>query len=215
MQWASVIGRTAILPCDRGQEVIHTGIARRFCRARRARARQPRTTFYILLPILYFGRPLQSGHALLSTFFSLSSTTWMEFMECVCDFGGISGEIDLCCIDGGVSEEFLDCPEVCPVCEEMCCKRVSQQMWVDSFIDFRESSCLFNDSPQCPSVHLSSADAHHQIRASACPIQCRPSLFEIILHSPCGLCIEWDEPFLVPLSAHPHHPFGEVNCREL
>ena len=51
MQWASVIGRTAILPCDRGQEVIHTGIARRFCRARRARARQPRTTFFALFPL--------------------------------------------------------------------------------------------------------------------------------------------------------------------
>ena len=40
----------------------------------RARARQPRTTFYPLLSSPYFGRPLQSDHALLSTFFSLLST---------------------------------------------------------------------------------------------------------------------------------------------
>ena len=42
--------------------------------ARRAQARQPRTTFSPLLPTLYCGSPLHSDHALLPPFFSLLST---------------------------------------------------------------------------------------------------------------------------------------------
>ena len=41
---------------------------------RRAQARQPRTPLYLLLPILYFGSPLHSGHALPSPPYSLLST---------------------------------------------------------------------------------------------------------------------------------------------
>ena len=58
--------------------------------AGRAHARQPRTTFSSLLPPSYFkdrtaifavlnGSPLQSDHALLSTFFSLLSTRPIPF----------------------------------------------------------------------------------------------------------------------------------------
>ena len=53
----------------RGQRRIHTGIARRFCRARRAHARQPRTTFFPLLPSPY----LTDAHCIVSTHYLLPS----------------------------------------------------------------------------------------------------------------------------------------------
>ena len=73
-------GTADAVPC-RGQRGIYTGIARHLpCEARprapqrKPTAKWPRTTFSILLPIPYFGRPLQSGHALPSQFFSLFPT---------------------------------------------------------------------------------------------------------------------------------------------
>ena len=53
---------------------------------RRARARQPRTPPSPILPTLYFGRPLQSVHALPSPLFSLLSTRNMHTRYSLCGF---------------------------------------------------------------------------------------------------------------------------------
>ena len=61
LPWENIYGRTAELPCGR------------------AHARQPRTALSPLLPTLYFGSPLHSGHALPSPLFSLLSTLYFGY----------------------------------------------------------------------------------------------------------------------------------------
>ena len=84
-QWARPHGDSAVRPCVNLFPVLYTHghsavraymnlTCAAFRRAhRKPTAKWPRTAFYPLLPVPYFGSPLHSGHALLSTLFSLFS----------------------------------------------------------------------------------------------------------------------------------------------
>ena len=62
--YAVSVRRARQMPCLAEDREGFTQGSRGICRARRAHARHPRTTFLSLLPSPYFGSPLHSGHAL-------------------------------------------------------------------------------------------------------------------------------------------------------